>query len=139
MMLNLLYTGVITIATFFVIYYGIKYYRDEVNEGLLSLGEAVKMGLFIALVAGIIAALFGLLYNQVIDPGYMESQFEAMREGLEERGLSDEQIEQQMTFMNMLLNNPVLTVAFTIVWTAILGLLKALIAGAILKKEAVTA
>ena len=118
-------------ATFYVIYLGCKEYRDEVNGGALTIGDGVKLGLFIAFIAGIMGALFNLLYNNVIDPEMMETQMEAARDQLEERGMDDASIDTAMK-ISKIMQSP----AVTILWTSLWGLVKGLIAAAILKKDA---
>jgi hypothetical protein len=122
------------VGTFFVIFYGVKEFRDKVNAGALTIGEAVKLGVLIGFVASLLAAAFGLLYHFVIDPEYMERMAETVRESMEEQGLSDEQIDQSMKWMNMF-RNPVLGAGFVVVWYTFWGMIKGLISGAILKKE----
>ncbi|MDX1478417.1 MAG: DUF4199 domain-containing protein [Saprospiraceae bacterium] len=118
-------------ATFYVIYLGCKEFRDNVNGGSLSIGEGVKMGLTIGLVAGLIAAGFNLLYRNLIDPELMETLRETYIEGLEERGIDEASMDTALKIWDFT-NGPI----FTILWTALWGLLKGLIAGAILKNDA---
>jgi len=129
----LLGLGVVAV-TFFVIFYGVKEFRDEVNGGSLSIGEAVKLGALIALIAALLAAAYTLFYNYVIDPGLTDRMMDAAREQLEERGMTDEQIDQAMGWSEMF-RNPTLGAAFSVVWYSLWGLVKGLISGAILKQE----
>ena len=122
------------VATFFVIFYGVKEFRDNVNGGGLTTGQGVKLGVLIALIASVLTAVFNLFYHYVIDPELMERMLETMREGYEERGMTDQQIEQAVKWVEMF-RNPALGAGFTIVWYCLWGLVKGLIAGAILKHE----
>ena len=124
------------VATFFVIFYGIKDFRDNVNGGKLMVGEAVKLGTLIALVGALLAGIFLLIYHYIIDPEYMDRYMETMQEAWEESGMSDEQIEQTTKWTSMF-KSPILTAGFTIVWYCLWGLVKGLISGAILKREPV--
>ena len=124
------------LATFFVIFYGVKEFRDNVNGGAVSIGQAVKLGALIALIASLLTVAFNMLYNYVIDPGFFDRMVEQTRETYEERGMTDEQIDQAMRMMEMF-RNPVIATGFTIVWYSLWGLVKGLISGAILKKDPV--
>ena len=132
--LSLLLGLAMVVSTFFVIFYGVKDFRDNINVGSLTVGEAVKLGALIALIAALLAAAFTLLYNYVIDPGYADRMMDAAREQLEDRGMTDEQIEQAMGWSEMF-RSPALGAAFTVVWYCLWGLVKGLISGAILKQE----
>jgi amino acid transporter len=125
---------VMLVGTFFVIFYGVKEFRDNVNGGNISIGEAVKLGALIALIAALLAAAFTLLYHYVIDPGYMDRMMETMRESFEESDMAEEQIDQAMKWSNMF-RSPILGAGFTIVWYCLWGFVKGLISGAILKRE----
>jgi hypothetical protein len=122
------------VATFFVIFYGIKEFRDTVNAGALQVGQAIKLGIMIGFIGALLAAAFSLLYHYVIDPGFMDRLAEGMRTNMEEQGATDEQIEQSMKWMNMF-RNPALGAGFVVVWYTFWSFVKGLISGAILKKD----
>jgi ethanolamine transporter EutH len=134
LILSLSFQLVVMLATFYVIYLGIKEYRDEANTGVLSLGNGIKLGLMIGLIAGVLVALFGYLYQTVIDPELMERTMEEMRASFEERGFTDEAIDQAM-WMTELTKNPLLAASLGILWVAFWGFLKGLVGGAILQKH----
>ncbi len=77
-----------------VIIYAFKQYKGA-NEGFMTLGQAIKLGLGIALIAGIIGVIFNYLLMNVIEPDMinqiMEKQQEAMIES--NPNMTDQQLE----------------------------------------------
>jgi hypothetical protein len=63
-----------TLSMVFV-FFGIKHFRDHVNNGTLSFGQGMKVGLLIALGPAIFFALFDLLYVKVINPGWSDEYY----------------------------------------------------------------
>ncbi len=120
------------LATFAVVFVACREQRD--TAGSISVSEGIKLGVTIALVAGVLAGLFTVLYTKVIDPDVMTRQLEMVEQQWEEQGLSDEQIEQSRKMITMF-QNPVLTVPFTIIFYVIGGLIKGAISGAILRRD----
>ena len=132
--LGFLLNILIMVATFFTIYMGVKETRDEVLGGYLTMGDALKSGMKIALIAGIALAVYSLLYATVIDPHMMDKAMEAAEEKWDEMGMSEEQREMSRKWAGMFMN-PYILAPFLICWVAFWGLLKSLVAGAMLKKE----
>ncbi len=62
------------IALLFV-FFGIKQYRDRVNQGLLSFGKGLQVGILIVLMASIAFGLFDLLYITVLNPEFLDTYF----------------------------------------------------------------
>lgn len=58
-----------TLAMVFV-FFGMKHYRDKVNNGSLTFKDGLKIGLLIALGPAVFFALFDLLYVEVINPAW---------------------------------------------------------------------
>jgi hypothetical protein len=63
-----------TLAMVFV-FFGMRHYRDKVNNGSLSFGEGLKVGLLIALGPALFFALFDLLYVEVINPNWSDEYY----------------------------------------------------------------
>lgn len=119
---------VITIA---IITWGIWAFR-KANGGYLSLGQAVKLGMGMALVSGIIAVLYTILMAHVIDPDYIKDIAEAQKAAAEAQGtFTSEQIEQQYqgTLDYFWFSYPVI-----LIFSVLIGLVVGLIDGLILKK-----
>jgi Ca2+/Na+ antiporter len=69
-------TGYLTIVLAMIfIFFGIKKYR-ELNDGILSFGQGLKVGLLIALMPAVCFGLFDLLYTEVINPSWGEDYFQ---------------------------------------------------------------
>lgn len=132
---GLLISAIGIVVTFITIYLGIKDIRDNELNGYLTMGEAIRKGLKIALIAGTILGVYSIIYSKLIDPGMMDRIMAAAEEQWQERNMSEEQMDVARKMMSIF-KNPFLIAAFTIISTCFWGLIQSLIAGAMLKKEA---
>jgi hypothetical protein len=107
------------------------------NGGYMSYGEGLSVGTLTSGVSGLLSSLFSVFYTTVIDTGVMERMVDRTRDQLEESGLSDEQIDQQITFVEMF-QSPGLTFAFGVIGAVIFGLLLSLIIAAIMRRNKAT-
>jgi Protein of unknown function (DUF4199) len=64
----------ILLAMIFV-FFGIKQYRDHFNNGYLSFGQGLKLGLLMVLIPSLAFGLFDLLYTQVLNPGWADTYY----------------------------------------------------------------
>ncbi len=72
--------GYITmIASLSFIFFGIKHYRDHINEGRISFRRAVFMGLWISGHTGFGIALADYIYLTLINPDFFEEYSSVMR------------------------------------------------------------
>jgi hypothetical protein len=118
-----------------VIIYAISQYKKS-NANILSLGQAIKVGLLIAVISAIIFAVYGLIFNFLIDPEFQVLAMEATRDKLlENPNLTEELVDQQMVMIEKF-SNPILGSAFWIALSAFFGLIYSLIGGLVMKKEA---
>ncbi len=124
-----------TIATILVFVYGIKAYKMA-NGNLLSLREAIKVGLAIAVIGGIIAAIYAYIHYTMIYPEFIEMTKETAYEQMMERNpnLTDEQVTQAMEMSSMFMS-PSFFSLMSIIGSLFFGLIVSLIAGLIMKKE----
>ncbi len=133
-MVGFLVNGILMVITFFTIYKGIKEIRDEELSGEMTTGLAVRKGMKIALIAGLLAGFFSVLYTKVIDPGFFDRMMEATEARFDQMNTPESQREMSRSIMKFMFN-PLLTVPFTILWVCFWGLLKSLVAGSMLKNE----
>jgi len=59
------------------VFFGIKHYRDNVNNGLLSFKSAMLIGMCIAALVGLGVALADYVYTTVINPDFAAQYLEA--------------------------------------------------------------
>jgi hypothetical protein len=117
------------------IIYGIKAFKMD-NEGYLSLGEALKMGLAIALVAGLIGAVFSYLFVTVIEPDFAVNMLEATRVKMIEDNpnMTQEQMDMAIGISEKMMG-PGVIIAFSIIGSLFIGFIISLITGLIMKNN----
>ncbi|MGZ5190830.1 MAG: DUF4199 domain-containing protein, partial [Flavisolibacter sp.] len=71
------------------VYFGLRYYRDEKNNGVLTFGQGLKLGSLIVLFPSIFFGIFDVLYIKVINPGWVNDALEGMKRG----GMSDAEFQ----------------------------------------------
>ncbi len=134
-MTALLSNALVLGATFFTIYLGIKEVRDTQLDGFLSFGQGFKSGMAITLIAAIVSALFTFIYIKFIDPGMID-KITAMTEAQwEEQNMPEEQMAMARQWMGYFMN-PMIMSLIAAVSVLFWGMVKSLIATALLKKDA---
>lgn len=109
-----------------------KYYKAN-NEGFMSYGQGLTIGVILSLVSGVMGAIFRYIYMEFIDPAAMQRGMELARTKLEEKGgLSDEQIDQAIAMSQKFSSGPV-GLVIAIVSAVVIGLILSLIISAITK------
>lgn len=117
-----------------LIIYAISQYK-KANANSLSLGDSVKLGLAIAVVSGIVYAVYIYLFNYVIDPEFNNQMMEVAREKLAENDkLSEEMLNQSMEWAEKF-SNPSIVVTFWLAMSVFFGLIYSLIGGAIMRSN----
>ncbi len=114
--------------------YAISQYKKS-NGNLLRLGEAIKIGVLIGVISGLVYAVYGLIFNYIIDPEFMDLMMEATRDKmLENPNMTEEIVDQSMAMMEKFMS-PLLGTAMWIAMSAFFGLIYSLIGGLVMKKE----
>lgn len=121
---------VIAISMFIL---AMKEFKTE-NGGFMSFGEGFKISFGMAAIAGILRAVVSYIYTKIIDPEYIERTQQTAIEQLRAQGMSEEQIQQSMSFMAGL-SSPEVTAIAGVVMIFIAALIFGSIASAIMKNE----
>ncbi len=132
---NWVVSAVSVVITIIIYYYGIKAYKTN-NSNFLSIKEAIKVGLAMAVVGGIIGAVYAYVHYEFIQPefidGIREKAYNDMTAG--NQNMSEEQLETATTMMNIF-TSPFFLSTMTLLASTFFGLIISLIIGAIMKKE----
>ena len=118
-----------------IIMYGIIQYKKE-NEGFLNLSDALKLGLGITLISGLVSTAFNLVLTIFIDPNTMDKGFEFAKQKMlsSDPEMSVETANQYIE-MSRGFYTPLSMALSTIIFSLIFGFLVSLIGGLIVKKS----
>ena len=129
-------TGIVGI----VIMIGVLIYsfidHKKLNEGYLSLSEALKIGLGISALAGLIGVAYTFVLTEFLDPNMMEKaldfQLEKMR--IDNPEITQDQLDG-IRSMQEKFSGPLIRSAFQIIGSLFIGFIISLIGGLIVKKS----
>lgn len=108
----------------------------KINEGYLSLSEALKIGLGISLVAALIGVVYTYILTEFLDPGMMDKalDFQIEKIRMENPEITSDQIAG-MREMQEKFSSPLIRSAFQIIGSLFIGFIISLIGGLIIKKS----
>lgn len=114
---------------------GIKAFKKD-NNGYLSLSDALKIGLGIALIGGIIGALWILILTKVLEPDYANQMAEVQRQTMAEKfpNMTESQMNDALE-MSAKFTSSWITMAFSLIGNLFFGFLIALVAGLVMKNK----
>jgi hypothetical protein len=117
-----------------IIFLGLQKFRTS-NNGLLSLGEALKIGLGISLIGAIVSIIYNQIFINVIEPDFMKNMLEVAEQKMLETNpnMSDDQIEMALS-MSKTFSKPIIGIAMAIIGSLFFGFIISLIEGLILKR-----
>ena len=119
-----------------VIVYGVKAYKKNYTNGILTYGQGLGQGVLIGAFAGVIIGFYTFLLYKYIDKGLLDSQLREVEAKLMEKAsnLTDEQIEVQMSLIRKMMT-PIFMFFSSIIGMAIWAFFISLISSAFLKKK----
>lgn len=126
-------SGVSIIGTILIFVYGIKAFKIA-NGNVLSLGQAIKVGLAIAVIAGVITAIYSYFHYEFIYPEFIDIRTEEAYAQMVSQNMSQEQIDQSMELTKMFMNSSFFSLS-SLIGSLIFGLITSLIAGLIMKND----
>lgn len=129
---SFIFSAAVSVAILVMVYKQFKL----ANDGFMSLGEAIKIGMGIALIAAIISLIYQFIYQQFIDPNYIERLLEYQQQQMVENNpeMTQEQIEMASE-MTRKFSSVWITSAIILIAGLFFGLIYSLIVGSIMKKE----
>ncbi|NER12002.1 DUF4199 family protein [Leptobacterium flavescens] len=114
---------------------GIAIYQfKKANASFLSLGQAIKIGLGVALIASLMIIVYSIIYTSFIEPEFYDKFFEQLRPQIAEQNpsLTTEQIDNVIQTQRQFawIGYPVILII-----NLIIALIISLIVGLIMKKD----
>ncbi len=118
-----------------VITMGIKKFK-ELNNGNLKIGDAIKTGVGIALIGGLIVGVYIFIFFNYIEPGFIDRIMEMTQEKMIEQNpdMDEDQMEMALS-MSKKFMSPLAMMFFSVIGNLIMGLIISLVAGLIMKHE----
>jgi hypothetical protein len=125
---------VIILSSLFI-FFGVRSYRENYNNGVISFGKAFQVGILIALTGGLMYVLVWeiMYFNFMHD--MMDGYFTMEMDKMKASGASPEQMEKSKAFWEMYKNNPFVNAAMTILEPLTITVPVTLISSLILKRN----
>jgi len=127
------------VASFLLIYFGIRSYRDNTLAGQISFGRAFACGILIALITCVCyVATWEVLYFKFM-PHFMDSYFAAQIHKVQSSGLDPATTAARVAAIQnsqRLYQNPFVNMAYTFMEPFPVGLIMTLLSAAILRRKA---
>jgi hypothetical protein len=110
-----------------------NYFKQNGN-GFMNFGQGIGIGFWASLTGTGISSTFMYIYIKFVDSGFLDMIKEQQMAQFQERGMSDEQIEQAMKFASMF-TTPEAIFIFGLVGGIIFGVIIALIVSIFTQKK----
>ncbi|QHS57526.1 DUF4199 domain-containing protein [Mucilaginibacter sp. 14171R-50] len=121
-----------------VIFAGIKNYRDNYNNGVISFGRGLKIGLLITLVASTIYVIVWMIDYTFFVPDFFDKYKALMLADMKAQGAGAAEIQAKMAETDNYIEmyrNPLVNIMFTYMEIVPVGLVISIIAALILKRR----
>lgn len=128
----------IMVITLSLIFFGIKSYRDQELGGVITFGTALKVGLGISVVAGIVYVGAWETYLHTTDADFMGQYASSYIEQLQAEGASEQEIADARKMMDgykAMYENPLTRLGITFLEIFPVALLITLISAGLLRKS----
>lgn len=124
------------ILYFFVIFISQKKYRDNINDNSLSLGEAIKIGITIAMIGGILMSIYNSIFTTYISPDFIENTLHEIEKQLviNDPNISDNQLDIMVNISRKTMS-PKFAIPIEIISHVFRGFIISLISGFFVKKN----
>ena len=110
-------------------------YKKNINNGFISLGDSLKIGISTTFIAAFIYATFNVLFN-ILYPDFINEMVAISKEAMISKSpnLTSEQLEEGIAMMKKFMN-PFIVFPVTLAMYSFFGLLYSLIIGTLVKNE----
>jgi hypothetical protein len=118
-----------------IITFGSVNFKKNLNNGFVSFGECLKIGVTICLIAGLIYGVFSAVFNMIF-PEFVEEIMKKTRQVMLQQNpnMTSEQAEMAISMTKKFMN-PAIVIPATVAMFSFTGLIYSLIIGAFVKNE----
>lgn len=131
------------IVAFSFVFIGIKNYRDKHNNGAISFGKGMVLGVLISLIASTLYVATWAVEFHFFMPDFMDKYSAMQIKHLQESGISGEALQKTITEMEQsnydYKHNPLVFAAYTYSEILPVGIIVTVISALILKRKPTTA
>lgn len=122
------------------VFFGIRHFRDKINDGTVSFGKALLLGLAISLITALAFGVLDVVYIKYINPDFTEEYYARSLEQLEETLPAVEfEIERvKMESEKELFMNPVISFIVMSMTVLIIGFIISLLSAMVLQRKKIT-
>lgn len=127
------------IVAFSFIFFGIKNFRDKQNNGMITFGQAFKMGFLMAVVASTMYVVVWLFYYYLFIPGFFDQYIQHVMYEAKLKGLTEGEVAEkakQMAEYKELYKNPLFVILISYAEVLPIATVIAVISALILKTRA---
>ncbi|MBB4118008.1 hypothetical protein GGR32_000280 [Mesonia hippocampi] len=126
--------SLVNILSYVLIFgYAIQLFKQK-NKGYLSMQETLKVGLAVAVIGGLLSAIYAFFHYSFVDAGYQTAILEDSLAQMEKQNLSEVDKENALEFTK-LLTSPFFMGTITLLQNLFFGFIISLVVGLALKKE----
>jgi hypothetical protein len=126
------------VVSFLMVFFGIRWYREEIGEGRITFARAFAVGILITLISCVFYVVsWEVIYFYFI-PDFVEKYASYALEKARASGASPQALEtqrQQLESLAQMYKNPLINAAMTFLEPFPVGLLITLISAAILRRQ----
>jgi len=126
------------VIAFSLIFVGVKNFRDKYNQGVVSFGKALTIGLGITLIASTIYVAVWLVDFYIFNPDFMDKYADHLAKLVKESGVSQAVANKKMAeinFMRESYKSPVMVVLWTYLEIVPVGIVISLLTAVLLKRK----
>ncbi len=127
------------IVAFSFIYVGIRNYREKYNDGIISFGKAMRIGLGITLIGSTMYVLFWMITFYCFVPDFMDKYAATMVKAAQDSGVAGAALDKKLAYIKQRQDSyksPVFVFFFTYLEVMPVGIVISLIAALILRRRA---
>jgi preprotein translocase subunit YajC len=123
------------LITIVVYYYGISKYKKE-NANVLSLKDALKVGMGMAVISGVIAAIYAVIHYGIVAPEFVDGIKEKAMDDMmsQNPNMEGEALEMGTKMIDMFTSKFFMATMF-LISSLLFGFIISLITGAIMKND----